>query len=590
MPSSIMLDPRPPSKPQCHTSSSGAAPQAEPKLLSIMQTSSPSSHVRPSDAGAESHRSRIHFHQKQSHASNENQPIGNHRDSNLNSAPQAKGFQTSHSKQRSPSQSIETQRFSPYFNPQRLDTLPKLSTPFNHSSDKFSKPRKRTVILKPKFPKYAGSSNLGAPSDLVSDMIPGSHPISLDQSNSPASKSISCLTPEKMSRKQLADSITIDDGQNEDGSSVPIDFLKRLDFHEWDQRKRDLLQMVESRKNLFLQNGFAETSGKPFLPDDPTIQKKPIPNRWVWYMHLSTDYDKAKSTRVPAGGPAGYLKYGWDRLGVAGKQPYQELTDIYSAQRLKFMAEHGIAEDTTKKKSKQSDKSKARKRPSQKEAIVEGDKHQMNEYRVNEQLSPRSKISFTPESIDGRIPGQLSALQNPAQFMPVQSILQPNLLYDQVNRFPLEKAPYDYVDGAPDIFEMNEAPCYSSYLQSPDLMPTGFSPLGYDASTYGHRYNSESTADQLNTPLGYPSSPTEYPFACNLTSTFPYQAASEFQAWSTLSPESINSGRSETVGVFPQACMSNTLPPPTTYTSLAPSNAFLEPFNDLNPLHPGNNY
>jgi len=581
-----MLDSRAPNDPQIH-SSAGTAPQAEQKVLSVQSSSSSSSHVRPNDAGAERHQSQIHFHQDQSYAGNENQPISNHHGSNLNSAPQAKGFHRNHSRKRSSSQADDAKRFSPYFNPQGIDCLPKLSTSLNPSNDQFIKPRKRTIFLKPKYPKYEGLSNFAAPRDLVSDMIPGSHTVNPEKFIPAASKTVSRLTPDEMSPKQLANSKTITDFQSHESSLVPIDFLKRLNFQEWDQRMRDLSQMVEDRKKLFLRNGFAETSGKPFLADEQ-IQRKPIPNRWVWYMHLSTDYDKAKSTRVPAGGPAGYLKYGWDRLGVAGKQPYQELADIYSAQRVKFMAEHGIKEDTTKRKPKQSDKPKARKRRSQENiAATRRDKDQKNHHLVNESPSP---LAGTIESFDRGICGHLSNFHANAPLMSLPSILQPSLFYEPANRFLMEKPPCDYVDGNSDMLEMNEAPPYSSYLQSPDLMPSSFSPLGYEPASYGHRYHSEPNADQLNTPIGYPSSPTEYPFACNPGSTFPYPAASEFQTWSTLSPESINSGRSETVGVFPQPCMDNTFPSSANYTSLAPSNTFLENFNrheiDLNALHP----
>ncbi|KAI9612908.1 hypothetical protein KEM48_003984 [Puccinia striiformis f. sp. tritici PST-130] len=161
------------------------------------------------------------------------------------------------------------------------------------------------------------------------------------------------------------------------------------------------------------------------------------------------------------------------------------------------------------------------------------------------------------ESIEQTISGHVSNLHGNPSFLPLQPILQPNLFYEQYNRYPFEKPQYDYVDGSSEIFEMNEANSYSSYLQSPESIPSGFSPLGYE-TTYGHRYKSDATTDYIGTPLGYPSSPTEYPFACNPSSTYSYQAASEFQTWSTLSPESINSVRSETVGVFPPPCMNNT--------------------------------
>ncbi|KAH9466009.1 hypothetical protein MJO28_007753 [Puccinia striiformis f. sp. tritici] len=586
MPSSTQTDLRAPSDPEDHTTS-GTTPQAEQKLPAMQSSSPTNQYVRPNDGGAASHQSRIHFHPKRPHASNENQLISSYYDSNLNPASQANGFlHTSHSNKRSSSQANETQRFSPYHNTQKIGLcLPKLSASLN-PSDKCPKPRRRNVPSKPKYPKYEGLSNFAAPSDLVSDRIPGSYTNSLDQSSPPSSKSMSCLTPERMSLKDYGHSMTLDDGHTQEGSSIPIDFLKRLDFEEWDQRKQNLLQMVEDRKSLFLQGGFAETSGKPFLPDEKAIEKKPIPNRWVWYMHLSTDYDKANNTRVPAGGPAGYLKYGWDRLGVAGKQPYQELADIYSAQRLKFMAEHGIAEDTTKKKTKQSDKPKARNRKSQ-EVVAIGENF------ANQSHSPYNKMACPTESIDQTISSHVSNLHGNPSFLPLQPILQPNLFYEQYNRYPFEKPQYDYVDGSSEIFEMNEANSYSSYLQSPESIPSGFSPLGYEV-TYGHRYNSDATTDYIGTPLGFPSSPTEYPFACNPSSTYSYQAASEFQTWSTLSPESINSVRSETVGVFPPPCMNNTPTSTANYNILTPSNAFMEPFNrhemDLNVLHTGINY
>jgi hypothetical protein len=256
-----------------------------------------------------------------------------------------------------------------------------------------------------------------------------------------------------------------------------------------------------------------------------------------------------------------------------------------------IVAEHGIVEDSTKKKSKQSDKPKARNRSSQ-DVFASGDKHrQIDGCFVDESLSPRSRMAH---AIDKGISSNLPHLHPNSPFVPLQPILQPNLFYEQFNQFSHEKPACDYADGNPEMFEMTKAPAYSSYLQSPELMPCGFSPLGYEASSYSHRYNSDSTADQLSTPIGYPSSPTEYPFACNSNSTFPYQATSEFQTWSTLSPESINSGRSETVGVFPPSCMNNTLDPAASFSSLAPSNGFLEPLNrheiDFNVLHAGINY
>ncbi|KAI9613761.1 hypothetical protein KEM48_003654 [Puccinia striiformis f. sp. tritici PST-130] len=436
MPSSTQTDLRAPSDPEDHTTS-GTTPQAEQKLPAMQSSSPTNQYVRPNDGGAASHQSRIH----------------------LQTASSTRATRTSDRRQAN-----ETQRFSPYHNTQKIGLcLPKLSASLN-PSDKCPKPRRRNVPSKPKYPKYEGLSNFAAPSDLVSDRIPGSYTNSLDQSSPPLPNL--------------------------------CHFLKRLDFEEWDQRKQNLLQMVEDRKSLFLQGGFAETSGKPFLPDEKAIEKKPIPNRWVWYMHLSTDYDKANNTRVPAGGPAGYLKYGWDRLGVAGKQPYQELADIYSAQRLKFS--NGRTRNSgghDEEETKQSDKPKARNRKSQ-EVVAIGENF------ANQSQSPYNKMACPTESIDQTISSHVSNLHGNPSFLPLQPILQPNLFYEQYNRYPFEKPQYDYVDGSSEIFEMNEANSYSSYLQSPESIPSGFSPLGYEV-TYGHRYNSDATTDYIGTPLGF---------------------------------------------------------------------------------------
>ncbi|POW09767.1 hypothetical protein PSTT_06620, partial [Puccinia striiformis] len=547
MPSSTQTDLRAPSDPEDHTTS-GTTPQAEQKLPAMQSSSPTNQYVRPNDGGAASHQSRIHF-------------LAGKRLPPHEPLEQAIVVQAN-----------ETQRFSPYHNTQKIGLcLPKLSASLN-PSDKCPKPRRRNVPSKPKYPKYEGLSNFAAPSDLVSDIIPGSYTNSLDQSSPPSSKSMSCLTPERMSLKDYGHSMTLDDGHTQEGSSIPIDFLKRLDFEEWDQRKQNLLQMVEDRKSLFLQGGFAETSGKPFLPDEKAIEKNQFPTG-------GTDYDKANNTRVPAGGPAGYLKYGWDRLGVAGKQPYQELADIYSAQRLKFMAEHGIAEDTTKKKSKQSDKPKARNRKSQ-EVVAIGENF------ANQSQSPYNKMACPTESIDQTISSRIQPSRQSIIFA-TQPILQPNLFYEQYNRYPFEKPQYDYVDGSSEIFEMNEANSYSSYLQSPESIPSGFSPLGYELLMGTGK--SDATTDYIGTPLG---------FRLRQRSTLCLQP--EFHlfisscTWSTLSPESINSVRSETVGVFPPPCMNNTPTSTVNYNILTPSNAFMEPFNrhemDLNVLHTGINY
>jgi hypothetical protein len=45
------------------------------------------------------------------------------------------------------------------------------------------------------------------------------------------------LTPEKMSPKDCVNSMVTDDSQTE-SPCVPIDFLKQLDFDEWDGEER----------------------------------------------------------------------------------------------------------------------------------------------------------------------------------------------------------------------------------------------------------------------------------------------------------------------------------------------------------------
>ncbi|KAI8457806.1 hypothetical protein BY996DRAFT_6411377 [Phakopsora pachyrhizi] len=235
-------------------------------------------------------------------------------------------------------------RFLPYPSP--------ISSDDSLKNCRVSATRKRTSGMRTKYQKYEGLSNFSASPDLISEIVSFE-----DENPSSEKRKAKSLSTQKVRRNNPSDVKSETENVHDSVSAVKIDFLLHVDEKEWLERKKDLEKAVEQRKQVFIQGGFAETSGKAFEPNEQSIEKKPVPNRWVWYMRLSTDYDKMKGTKVPVGGPAGYLKYGWDRLGPIGKQPYQELADIYSAQRQKFMIENGIEEEVVKKsRSKTSEK------------------------------------------------------------------------------------------------------------------------------------------------------------------------------------------------------------------------------------------
>lgn len=548
----------------------------KPQLSPRRGNSPKGNHLPPNPRRAYSHQSSIHSHSKEFHAESADDHLtGCHRGSKLNSASHVKlWLHPGRSSDSSSSEVKTTQRFIPYFNPTKQShTLPKPSD-IAHLSDKSSKPRKRTIILKPKCPKYQGLSNFAAPVDLVSDMIPCNDTNKVEKPNSPSLKSVSGLATEKMSleNKTTTDSVNTDAHPTEENSQTPVDFLKNLSFEEWDQRKQDLSQMVEDRKSLFLQIGFAATSGKPFQPDEQAIEKKPVPNRWVWYMHLSTDYDKFKNTRVPPGGPAGYLKYGWDRLGPAGKQPYQELADIYSAQRLKYMAAHGITEESAKKKSKHAEKPKPQ-RYSPQDFMISADNNTTG--LINGPLRPNGKMTLSIKKSTEEISNPSSNFHIDMPFVPIQPILQYNLLCQQFNPFVQEKLNYNYANGPAEMFEMSEASSYPNYLRSPEMSSDYFSPF-YSESGYGPQLSSD-TIQPLGTPIRLPSSPNEYSFSCN--PIFPCQAPSEFQSRYTLSPESIHSAQSEMTGLFSTSCIDNGSSLSSAFSTLQPSNSLCESFD-----------
>ncbi|EGG12775.1 uncharacterized protein MELLADRAFT_101302 [Melampsora larici-populina 98AG31] len=236
---------------------------------------------------------------------------------------------------------------------------------------KSTRQRKRTVHLRPKSPKYQGLSKFAAPTNLVSGILPTvsatkvlNPPKVARSSETQVKPHLSLSIPKKLSnpskvKNNPRSNSTASRAEKSQfsASETPIDFLSTLGEEEWNKRIDALGKMVQKRKNQFLKNGFGDASGKPFSPDEPSLEKKPVPNRWVWYMRLSMEYDKEIGTVLPSGGPvfsiltshcfhalaAGYLKYGWDRIGKAGKEPYQELADVYSAERVKHLSEHGIA-------------------------------------------------------------------------------------------------------------------------------------------------------------------------------------------------------------------------------------------------------
>ncbi|KAH9819137.1 hypothetical protein DFH28DRAFT_957764 [Melampsora americana] len=224
------------------------------------------------------------------------------------------------------------------------------------SYTKSTRQRKRRVHLRPKSPKYQGLSRFAAPTNLVSGILPTvSAPIELESpkvvrgSETQVKPQICLSIPAKTSNPLKAKNSSRSNATSSrvekypfSVSETPIDFLRTLGEEEWNKRIDALEKMVQMRKDQFLQNGFGDASGRPFPPDEPSLEKKPVPNRWVWYMRLSMEYDKEIGTVLPSGGPAGYLKYGWDRIGKAGKEPYQELADVYSAERVKHLSDRGI--------------------------------------------------------------------------------------------------------------------------------------------------------------------------------------------------------------------------------------------------------
>lgn len=553
------------------TSTDADAEQRQPRL-SRTQVNSPRSEGFLLNRPADSHSPQLRFHQN---ANGEDRLIPSSHSSKVDPAPKAKQcLQSSRASNLSPSEAKMTPRFSPYFVPQKpLASLPKPPNPLSVSS-KSSKSRKSPVMSEPRSPKYPGLGDFVAPMDLVSDMIPCNNTLSAVGSTPPSLVPASSFGSRRahMGLDQQTESLAAEDHQFAESSQTPIDFLKYLDCDGWELRKQDLLRMVEDRKIFFLSNGFAETSGKLFQPDEPAIEKKPIPNRWVWYMHLSTDYDKAKNTRVPPGGPAGYLKYGWDRLGPAGKQPYQELADIYSAQRLKFMAEHGIKEDIAKKKPKQPAKPKTTDHTSQN--LVSGsDNKQVNIMFRDEPHSPNSNVACPPtvEPIER----QISHFVIDPSYVPIQPCVQSNFLYETLDRFSREKARCDYYDGPSEMFGMGDSPSYSNCIRSSPTMSDFFPPL-YQEDMYAFQSNKDSN-EVYGSPMGLPSSPRDHSFTCTPGSIICYQASSEFHPWTTLSSDSINSAPCAVLNAFPSSRMNQALIPVSDFNGSSLPASFAEP-------------
>ncbi|KAG0151439.1 hypothetical protein CROQUDRAFT_86865 [Cronartium quercuum f. sp. fusiforme G11] len=243
---------------------------------------------------------------------------------------------------------------------------------------KSTRQRKRKVQLCPKFPKYQGLSRFAAPMNVISGILPVvpskendlnvdlmllSKSSNLSQSNSTNSiyltkdkiqreeeeeeeeEETETKTKTKKKKSNLKNNQLLVKKQNSNfliSNEISIDFLKNLKNEEWFDRQKKIEKLIKERQEYFLKFGFGDPSGKPFPKNDLSIDKKPIPNRWVWYIRLSLEYEKMHGIKVPPGGPAGYLKYGWDRMGKEGKQPYQELADVYSAQKAKHLAKLGI--------------------------------------------------------------------------------------------------------------------------------------------------------------------------------------------------------------------------------------------------------
>ncbi|CAH7668088.1 expressed protein [Phakopsora pachyrhizi] len=384
-------------------------------------------------------------------------------------------------------------RFLPYPSP--------ISSDDSLKNCRVSATRKRTSGMRTKYQKYEGLSNFSASPDLISEIVSFE-----DENPSSEKRKAKSLSTQKVRRNNPSDVKSETENVHDSVSAVKIDFLLHVDEKEWLERKKDLEKAVEQRKQVFIQGGFAETSGKAFEPNEQSIEKKPVPNRWVWYMRLSTDYDKMKGTKVPVGGPAGYLKYGWDRLGPIGKQPYQELADIYSAQRQKFMIENGIEEEVVKKsRSKTSEKNLGE---AQQVSALEGEKEQDDlKFSSNNFLQPLQSVERP---------------RTPPCPLESCSVRDENLkdFFFMHSNFPVEETQTSYESMKPALLgsplflkvtpEINgpttmNIPFIPSYLQSPEFLTDFFTTMENQDLVFADPFIQERI--EHGTPAGPLSSP-----------------------------------------------------------------------------------
>lgn len=191
--------------------------------------------------------------------------------------------------------------------------------------------RHRKIHLRPKFPKYEGLSNFAAPINLLSNFIT---PIPIYSSSNPPqlnqlSSSLSISKPQtkpKINSNPNPKSNRSRNLSNPSDLKIPIDFLNQLSTQSWSIRSSQLNQMAIDRRTMFLNLGFTQPDGQAFLIDEPFIERKPIPNRWVWYMRLSMEYDKSHHTLLPPGGPGTFRLFS---LSLDHHDPcYQSLNRI----------------------------------------------------------------------------------------------------------------------------------------------------------------------------------------------------------------------------------------------------------------------
>ncbi|MBW0465594.1 hypothetical protein O181_005309 [Austropuccinia psidii MF-1] len=431
------------------------------------------------------------------------------------------------------------QGFHPYANPEKsFSCIESLPNSYD-SSNRPVKMRKRTIALKPKHPKYAGLTNFAAPADLLSEILPfnfGQRGKAIK--SSPLDMLSFPLLGTKISKQGFLNKKVIPEAPPKSSSDVPIDFLKYLPEQEWTQRRDDLQKMVEERKEIFLSKGFSESNGKPFEPNEPAIEKKPVPNRWVWYMRLSTDYDKLKNTQVPSGGPAGYLKYGWDRLGNAGKQPYQELADIYSSERCKFMAEHGITEETLKKpKSKQPQQARSVGNSLQGLAMNTSTPHNLLSNQGS--LASGRTLALSTET-EALTPYALANFSANCFGGPTLQASSSDSVHNEVLP-PGQSSPLSNEnDETGRAFRTAENPHISSYANSPEYtttLTTPISPFNWPST----KPQAVDLTDSLGPSMMFYSSPSSYIWASSPNTAYSMPPSMDYSLWPVVFSDSVGS-------------------------------------------------